>query len=309
MKRIIIIAGVFIALVGAIVGLQFLPDSHKDSSGQTLGASTFDVLVTGYETAWQHEKGWNKELFDAEMKELDEKLRFGNISEPQKEQLVMNVCNYALNKADSLLRHEWKSPNCRRNIVSKNYACLASVESQHSLNGDSRIKELKNMYATYNSINSLIDNILNHPTFAVSPELDADGGWADFSKRITYVDAMVTQYRNNSYYRNYFSKINAVRSSLENVPNKYSQVADDYYNRVVDNLKAKYDALYKKLEKSEDVSELDEYSSQLISSLGTLKDDCKKCQSNVYEKYQGYVNSKRVKIDSLKYELKSNENK
>ena len=300
MKRIIIIAGVFIARIGVIVGLQFLPESHKDSSGQTFGASTFDVLVTSYEAAWQHEKGWNKALFDAEMKELDEKQCFGNISEQQKEQLVMNVCNYALNKVDSLLRREWKSPNCRRNVVSKNYACLASVESQHCLNGDLRIKELKNMYATYNSINSLIDNILNHPTFAVSPELDAGGGWADFSKRITYVDAMVTQYRNNSYYRNYFSKINAVRSSLESASGRYSNVANHYYDLVVGNLKARCDELYKEIETSGYVNKLNDYSGALTRILNAVKADCQECNSDAYRSFQTFVNNKREKIIELK---------
>mgnify|MGYP006931931419 CR=1 FL=1 len=300
MKRIIIIAGIFIALIGVVVGLQFLPDSHKDSSGQTVGASTFDVLVTDYEAAWQHEKGWNKTLFDAEMEELDGKHRFGNISEQQKEQLTMNVCNYALNKVDSLLRHEWQSANCRRNVVSKNYACLASVEAQRCLNGDCRIKELKNMYGTYNSINSLIDNILNHPTFGVSAGLDSEGCWADFSKRITYVDALVTQNRNNAYYRNYFSKINTVRSSLESAPERYSKIANHYYELVVSNLESRYDELYKDVETSGNVAALDNYSSALISTLNALKTDCQKCDSKAYTSFQNFANSKKMKIADLK---------
>lgn len=300
MKRIIIIAGVFIALVGAIVGLQFLSGSHIKDPNQTYGASTFSVLVADYEAAWHGEKGWNKALFDAEMEELDDKQRLGNITEQQKEQLTMNVCNYALNKVDPLLRHEWQSANCRRNVVSKNYACLASVESQHCLNGDRRIKELKNMYGTYNSINSLIDNILNHPTFGVSAELDSEGCWADFSKRITYVDAMVTQNRNNAYYRNYFSKINAVRSSLESAPERYSKIANHYYELVVSNLESRYDELYKDVETSRNVAALDNYSSALISTLTALKTDCQRCDTKAYTSFQNFVNSKKVKITDLK---------
>lgn len=307
MKRVLIIAGVFVAVVAALVGINFLSDGQIGPAGPTYGETTFDSLGVAYYNVWGREKEWNKPLFDFEMKELSTKKNFGNITEAQKNQLVQNVCTYALDKTDSLLRAEWKSPSCRRNVISKNYGCIAVVEKMGCLSKDRRVRELKDMYGTYNRICSLIDNVLKHPTFGVSAELDAKGGWKDLSNTITYVDAQIGGYKASSYYSGYFSKITEIKNSFDDAGTRSKNAADTYYSLVTANLEKRFDEEFKAVESSNDVRELQAYSDKLGNVLSELKKDCEKCGSKKYNDFSNFVSLKRVKITELKDKLSENE--
>ena len=100
------------AMVGAYIGIQFLNNGSVINDDLYNDTSSFKKLSDLQFQEWASVPQWDKTKFDNHISEVKKKFELGNLTEYQHNQLIGNICTYAINKTDSVLCAEWKKPNC-----------------------------------------------------------------------------------------------------------------------------------------------------------------------------------------------------
>lgn len=299
MNKFIKIILVFLAIIGIIVGVQFLGKGDSLSDDDDVASTTYEKLGDTFYEEWESQSGWNKQLFNSHFKELDKKFRAGNLTQSQHDRLAENVCTYAINKTEAALLKQWSKSNCDRAFIKTHYAGVREINKLPYIKGDSRITNLQRMKKNYDNIYAFIDGTLKHSTFKATAAVNDDYTWQSFSPTENYVKSNSSAYMAMQDYINYFSKIDYIKSNLSNTNNLVNPAANEYYKDVVDGLKSRFTIIWDQKVAAKDSTALDQLTQLMATKVTPLTNECKKYSSSQHTSFNTYVNKKKLDKQDL----------
>jgi len=299
MNKFIKIILLFLAIIGVIVGVQFLGNGNVLGGDDNIESTTFEKLGDLFYEEWNSQVGWNRQLFDSHFKELDKKFRAGNLTQSQHDRLAENVCTYAINKTEKALLNQWSKSNCDRTYIKNHYAGVQEINKLPYIKDDSRITNLRRMKKNYDNVYDFIDGTLKHSTFRAVAMVSENFTWQPFSQAEEDVKKKTSAYKGMQDYVNYFSKIEYVKSNLSNSSNYINPAANEYYKAVVDGLKSRFTTMWNQKIADKDSTGLDQLTQLMVNKVTLLKRECDKYSSSQYSIYNTYVNEKKLDKQDL----------
>lgn len=299
MNKFIKLILVFLAIIGIIVGVQFLGKGDSLSDDDDVASTTYEKLGDTFYEEWESQSGWNKQLFNSHFKELDKKFRAGNLTQSQHDRLAENVCTYAINKTEAALLNQWSKSNCNRDYINNHYSGVLEINKLPYIKGDSRITNLQRMKKNYDNIYTFIGGTLKHTTFRAVATVTENYTWQPFSVTEKDVKNNASTYMDMQDYQNYFSKIDYIKTNLSNASNFVNPAANEYYKAVVDGLKSRFTAVWDQKVADKDSTGLDQLTQLMANKVTLLKNECEKYSSSQHTIYNTYVNKKKLDKQDL----------
>ena len=288
------------AMVGAYIGIQFLNNDGGIITDPDNGTSSFKKLSDLQFQEWASVPQWDKTKFDNHISEVKKKFELGNLTEYQHNQLIGNICTYAINKTDSVLCAEWKKPNCKREYIKNQYQGVVEVEKY--LKGDARVNKLKGIKKSYDSIYDFIDYTLKHSTFRAKAEVNDDYSWTSFEETAKSIQSRASRYLKLNDYTTYLSNIEYIKFNLSsaNIERATKNASIKYYGLIATELINKFNTEWNNAVNDKNSAELDRLTSLMTSTLSKVSYEYNGYQSKSeqIEKYKSFVSQKKAeKLD------------
>lgn len=298
------------AMVGAYIGIQFLNNDGGIIIGPENFTSTFKKLSDMIRQEWASAPQWDKTMFDNHISEVKKKFELGNLKEEyEQNQLIGNICTYAINKTDSVLCAEWKKPNCNREYIKNQYQGVVEVEKY--LKGDARVNKLKGIKKSYDSIYDFIDYTLKHSTLRAKAEVKDDYSWTSFEETAKSIQSRASRYLKLNDYTTYLSNIEYIKFNLSsaNIESATKNASIKYYGLIATELINKFNTEWNNAVNDKNSAELDRLTSLMTSTLSKVSYEYNGYQSKSeqIEKYNRFIRQKRVEKIDLQTRWKNEE--
>ena len=236
MRKTIILALVFLALVGGAI-LALTLSSKGGGSGPVLGdASIVDSLTTRVIDGWSQAKGWDKDLYAAFRNEIQMGRSAGLLTIGQEDQLLHLNCARASLVIVPLAEREFKKADASRSVIAKCSDGLSTLKKDGFSNADT--KKMAACCNVYFQILRLVES--DGP----SGFRGSDGGvdWTDYRDYVSEQEEKVKSFQSDGTYKAYLSHITVLKQGLADRMTVVRNGAKPYYAGVNRDFKEYFNA-------------------------------------------------------------------
>lgn len=269
MKKYIKLLSIFIAIVVAVVGALFAIEYFDEgfSSATESQRNSYAILSSKTESGWYDKNNWDNNLYDSQMKDIDNAYRLGEITARQRESLKDLVNTSAMFRLKTIMEAEMKSPNSRENVVATATGGLKVIRDYTNKKGDkpfkddSRLVRLLNMSDAYKSVMAF-----TRSSFSIATDVNTSSySWKSYVPKENQLKSARDNHRKSPYYDDYFSKITVVKNMMDSFDDKLSKAKFSHYEDVYKTLSATFksdsDRLFRDIEN--EITQGDRYISYL----------------------------------------------
>ena len=154
--------------------------------------------------AWAKEENWNHDLFTRQLADIKQKHKLKRFeSEGDFETVNNTLRESATNCLNTGIFREFHSATCDDALVRKNYDGVSELVSAFSMDGDSRIKNIKQTKALYDKITAFIKS----PHTITAKFNSSENSWTSFDVLSRSVINTAQNYRGNTIYKEHLSNI------------------------------------------------------------------------------------------------------
>lgn len=305
MKKSIKVILVFLGVAVLITGAYFLEGYLNSDIVTGKGKITpFKAMSNKVENLWGLKTGWDAELYNSLINEVDDEAQMNNISRKQRRQLIESVNDQALLVIEHAFDSLMSSPLCNHEQVVRNYEGVELISKFDDIRGDkkqlfkddSRVKALQTMYNDYSVTRSFATR-----SFAVDAVLEGTS-WKSF---VPYYksgwDKKRSDCENGRYFQSHFSKINVVRKGWDAYAGKVVESEKTYYRSMAGLIQSYVESQSRSLRA--DFNGLDVRYDNLMARYRSLQERIRSEESEIEADGQSSQNPARVRLDELKRDM------
>lgn len=190
-----------------------------------------------YTKDWKDRKEWDRTLYNAHYERAAQIKTGGEIDSPTYDKLMININNTVLEKLVSLLEADYKKETIPEQKVENNL--LGIDELAPKMPDDKKIAKMKGAWSAYRSIKQFANKAYSSDSFQLG--MTGDGSsWTSFDTHKSSVLSARDRYRQNAYYKEYFSDNKMLKSGLASVESKVESCRQGYNRRILNAIRQKY---------------------------------------------------------------------
>lgn len=230
-----------LAGVAVLVGVMKIPeligagsDQSGISSAKTPEAMRLDSL---FASEWSGVRGWNAEIYTAQLKKIDDKVTNEDITIVDASNLVDVVRGYALVSSYGVLDSLLKAPKWRVDEIDKQFVGIDSASRSEIHAGKDEVRVPRAVRKLYYDGQSWIDKYGHVTASGLFRGVSDNLYWTPFSEILHRAESERDKVKNSTYYKTYMA--NKLSDSLKETTSRLERLKDGYYNLVVSAIKEK----------------------------------------------------------------------
>lgn len=221
----------FVAIVAVIVGAFYVFSGDDSKSHRTrTDDTTFKEYRAQFTKDWQDIGDWDEALFRSHCETLRQ-LSTDHDVEALRDMNSKSATEIVYKK----IFDEWKSPQCRKDVVDKYAKAVKVIESEDpNASADPNIKKIKKVDGVYQSAYSLA-----HQGMGLRPRFDGRR-WNSFSGYATSMKNKQREMLGNETYKEYLSNIIDIKGGLDKIPSKVDAARSPFYRSLAGEIRSYY---------------------------------------------------------------------
>lgn len=246
--KILKLLGIFIVVLGIIIGALYLKSALTDSDSDDIkillpdNASEQRVEMEDF---WNRAEDWDAKHFEAEYSHIQQCLRANYIDHAAANQLSSLLCNLVINRMHSLQVGEYHKSDCNIGIVKGYMKGIDAVcQKLSSYNNDDRVRQLRAIEKLYDEISTFAKSSFI-PGNNLSENEDGSHRWFDYDSYAKGRRQKAADYRSDSTYLQFLNNITALKNGItdESVNSRLSKGKKSYGSALAKAIVAAYEGI------------------------------------------------------------------
>ena len=156
--KILKLLGIFIAVLGIVIGALYIKSALTDADSDDIKIILPDNVTdqrAEMEDFWNRAEDWDSKHFEAEYSHIQQCLHANYIDHAAANQLTSLLCNLVINRMHGLQVGEYNKSDCNIGIVKGYMKGIDAVcQKLSSYNNDDRVRQLRNIEKLYDEIST-----------------------------------------------------------------------------------------------------------------------------------------------------------
>lgn len=220
----------FVIVAGLLDAFYVLGNDGNGKKTSRADDKTFQEYRSQFSKDWENAADWNEQLYRTHCETLKQLSASRDV-----ESLRDMDSKMATEIVNKKVFAEWKSAQCRKEVVDKYIGAVVVIESEDpNASADPVIKKIKQVDKVYRSAYSLA-----HQSVGLKPHFNGNG-WSSYSSYESQMKRRQQDVLSNDAYKEYLCDIADIKNGLNSLPTKVSNAKDSYYNLLANQIYAYY---------------------------------------------------------------------